>query len=1344
MTLQQSKIVLADATKKRLKSLTIELRRLLEEDLGKQLKRLGIDPGKSAPVPVANLSYLTEEEQAIRYALDAVVTKEQAMAGRYSIAVETLRREAAYTHLNRLVGLKCLELRGHLRIEGELTEVVTCRPEYGSRSKWLWTLREREKKYRYGEDAEELLWRDGLIQACAAITTEIRVLFDPEDPYAQVWPSHKALCETVDKLNELPEEAFRADELLGWIYQYFQSEEKARVFEEARTKKKKITWQDIVPVTQLYTERYMVDFLLQNSIGTRWMEMYPDSDAKADWPYYVTPATPHTRSPQPLKEWRILDPCVGSGHFLIVTFDLLAQLYAEERKLAETGRIPQDWTVPANEVAVTILEHNLHGIDIDPRAVQIAALALYLKAKEHGFPSGGRPPVLNLVVADAVLTRGQAYEELLSQYKQDIVAREAIEAIWHALENLRELGSLVRVEEEVEEAVRKAKTKEDKHSPLLSSAKDWEQYKNTLLTRLKEAFVAETKSSNLNERIFGLEGVKGVGLLELLGRRYDVVCTNPPYMGSANMGKVLKDFVRRYYPSGNRDLYAAFILRCQELAKDDSSVVMVTQRSFLNNKYFEDLRANLLEKSTMGLVVDLGTHAFSEVSGEKVSVALHSCHRRNVESPKTVFLDLRFATDPVQKADCLFSHAYLRWDHPWRLFKDLPAKRMMYPASTGMLRLFVGTTSWDDGVRDTSLAYARRGLDTCEVDRWTRFWWEVNERKGWVQYIRGPHGHRWDGGFIQVVFWGTNGKEIKTGGRAIVPNEDLYFQPCATFSRIGTRGIIARRNTTALISDSGSGVFSSMLSPELISALLNSRIVANLLRLINPSYNFQTGDINSLPRPECDIAKIERLNVLSDEMHELKKVLLRENVLEPSFHNLPFLKNLQNLGKGACTLSGIGRAALLMAATGGVLDSLCLRLYGLDDAFEQELDSNVGLRPWSFPVVDLHLKQVLLKQALPVELLIPEDFLDGLREVTLSASELKELKERLRILYSAGPKTKSEEEEISSLSAAKEDGGDDDHDLSTMGTYIAAPTETFLEELAQKLKIHPISVYWLIEEMRREEGLICPPELKRQTEDYFSVKLLRMLGHRWPMQDQYEKEEGKPFIDPKWVDEDGIIPLTPGAGEETLIERFHRSLDEEFTAEQGPSVEIEAGQILGWKPGDEWGKQKATTLGRWFEREFFKRHVSQFKKRPIAWHLTSKEGTFQVIVYYHKFNKNRLTILRARQVREVLETLRKQLGEARSGEMDRQTLAKIVDLEKKVADIQDFDERLRRLLEGRGREARIWCPWKKPEEQPVGWDPDINDGVKVNIAPVQRLGLLVADVLAAKDLKSLLAPEERN
>jgi hypothetical protein len=439
---------LEEAVKKSLRSTVLELRHLLEDDLARELKRLGIDAVRDDVLPVSKLSYLTETECAARAALDAVLAKERARTGGFAAAVEALHREAAYTHLNRLVGLKCLELRGHLVIDSEPTETVTCRPEFGGRPKWLWTLRDRDGRYRYGEEAEELLWREGLTRACEAVTAEIRVLFDPADPYAQVWPSHKALREVVEDFNEIPDEAFRTDELLGWVYQYFQSEEKRLVtagdsFTQKRLNTKKYIGPDVATYTALYTERYMVDFLLQNSLGTRWMEMHPDSPMKAIWQYSVTPATPHTRQPKPLRDWTILDPCVGSGHFLVVAFDLLVQLYAEERRLAEAGRVPQEWAVSEQDVARTILERNLYGIDIDLRAVQIAALALYLKAKEHGLDVSDGPPRLHLVAADAVLTPGSAYETLRAPYKHDVAVCEAIEAIWHALEHVRDLGSLV-------------------------------------------------------------------------------------------------------------------------------------------------------------------------------------------------------------------------------------------------------------------------------------------------------------------------------------------------------------------------------------------------------------------------------------------------------------------------------------------------------------------------------------------------------------------------------------------------------------------------------------------------------------------------------------------------------------------------------------------------------------------------------------------------------------------------------------------------------------------------------------------------------------------------------------
>jgi hypothetical protein len=766
---------LSDTTKRRLKSLVVGLRRLLEEDLGRELVRLGIDPAKNEPAPVEKLTYLGEDERGIRAALDAVLQKERAAAGTYRNAVEALVREAAYTHLNRLVGLKCLELRGHLEIEGEPTEAVTCRTEFGGRSKWLWTLRTEDRRYRTAENAEELLWREGLTRAYQAVGREIRVLFDVDDPYALLWPSHKVLREVVDRLNELPEDAYRADELLGWVYQYFQTEEKARVFEETRTKKKKIAGPDIIPVTQLYTERYMVDFLLQNSIGARWMEMYPDSDAHEAWPYYVTPATPHTRKPKPLKEWTILDPCVGSGHFLVVAFVLLVYLYEREREMARQGRIPAHWAVPEEDVAVTILERNLHGIDIDARSVQLTTLALYLKAKELGL---SRTPRINAVAADASFLKGPAWESFLAGFEREPSVRRVLAKLADSLENIRELGSLLRPEVELERII------EEEHKTWESQVRRGveqghlfadmakprqgempfeqitdEMFWDRLSHRAEQAirsFLDEARArGEITEQVVAGEAQRGFAFMELCKRRYDVVCTNPPYMGSKNMGKVLKEFVSKHYKPAKRDLYTSFVTRCGELAMQRGIVAMVTQRGWTTQKHYSKLRKELLQHQTLRFVADLGPGAFSEVTGENVTVTLTVllCTPAHDEI-RSRTVSTRGMADVGNIATTLRGAEWQSVSQ--RSFLGLPGHQIICDLTPGLIKLL----SQPSKLRQQFEAEA--GLWTGDDSRFVRYYWEIDLADAeWVPLTKGGSYRKWYGLTKHAVRWGADGEDIK-------------------------------------------------------------------------------------------------------------------------------------------------------------------------------------------------------------------------------------------------------------------------------------------------------------------------------------------------------------------------------------------------------------------------------------------------------------------------------------------------------------------------------------------------------------------------------------------------------
>lgn len=1337
----QPAVVRADADKRALKTTILELRRLLEADLGKQLRRLGIDGARTAPVAASTLSYLAPDEVEARTVLDGVLAKERLAVSSYAAAVEAVLREAVYTHLNRLVGLKCLELRRHLVIDGETTEAVTCRPEFGGRSKWLWTLRDRHPEYRHGEDAEERLWREGLTLACAAVSEQIRILFDPADPYAQVWPSYRALRDTVDALNRLPEDVFRADETLGWVYQYFQTDEKARVLEEERTKKKKTGWPDIIPRTSLYTERYMVDFLLQNSLGALWMEMYPDSTLAASWPYYVKPATPYTREPKPVRQWRLLDPAEGSGHFLVVAFDLFRQLYAEERRLAAEGKVAADWVVPEEEVAATILSQNLHGIDIDPRSVQISALALWLKAREAGLSA---PPRLNLVVADCVLGEGEAYEQLLAKHADRPLIQEAIRTIWRSLQNVRELGSLIRVEEELADAVQEVIKRERRHRPLFEAGTDWGSFRLELLADLRETFKAEAQTQDVGHRLFGAEGEKGLDLVEALSARYDVVCTNPPYMNSKTMSEPLKGFIASWYPAGKRDLFAAFILRARSLLLGRGYLALVTQQSWMFHSSFEGLRrgstrshedgsgSGLVQSTSLTCIAHIGPGGFGEISGDVVSVALFVA-RNTAPRP-----DHRIAALRLTDVDGLGKKAALlrsQSDQSRVRFTPRNASLLSIPGSPIVYWLPESVLTMLSDSRLLGEQYEiREGPCTGNDAQWLRFFWEIRDHEEWRSFPKGGGYCKWSGLDFYTIRWGADGRQIKDYPRSIIPNESWYFTAGLTYTEAANGAFGVRRlNATQIPGNKAPGLLPIAESIPVSASLLNCRVVSYLARALAAGFHFSIGPLRRVPIPEIDQSLRDRLLQLGAFCIDQKSQLTRQVPTEREFERLPG----ECAYPGALCFSALvsaypreGHLAILHAAEGAI-ERLVFGAYGFNQADTEAILGAVGSPAGWYPLVDGY-ESLSLDGVPPGVSAIVSEEVETIKRVSPSA----ELLGRVRAAFS-----RMNQGADGSESADTVETEEDAEPLS--GDFLPIPAETVLEALSHRVAVHPVSADLLLRELRRDEGLVCPPELKRHTEDYFSVKLLRMLGHRWPMQDHHEKEEGRPFIDPAWVDEDGIIPLTAGTGEETLAERFSRFLDVEFGADRGHAVELEAGQILGWKPGDEWGKQTPTTIARWLERDFFKRHVSQFKKRPIAWHLSSPRGTFQVIAYYHKLDRNRLQLLRSRYVRHCLDDLHRQLAAAQAATPDRQTLARIADLETRVADVEAFEAALGRLLEGRDREARIWCPWKKPEEQPVGWDPDVNDGVRVNVAPVQRLGLLAADVLAKKDLASLLAPEGR-
>ncbi|MFQ5874378.1 MAG: BREX-1 system adenine-specific DNA-methyltransferase PglX, partial [Dehalococcoidia bacterium] len=785
-------------------------------------------------------------------------------------------REVAFTYLNRLIALRCMEVRGLL------DECIKTRADYAGRSLRHDRFRREHPEARY--DPEDF---DGLKAFFRAVFGElqrdIQILFDPEDEYSIVMPSLDALRECIRSLNEdIPEHAYKEAEILGWVYQYFQSDEKDRVFEEVRTKKKKIQGDDIVPATSLYTERYMVDFLVQNSLGAIWMEMYPDSRLCEGWPYFVKGQDLKPREPKPVKSLTFLDPACGSGHFLVIAFDLLVQMYEEEARLAAEGKVPRDWVVPKDQIATMIIERNLHGIDIDLRSVQIAWLALYLKMREHQEQVGAPkclPAQTHLVPADATLLDTQEFHDWVRhEFREEPYFINILNGIAGRLKNLAETGSLARPEEDLKDLVRKErerllgawkkgqtaqtafdflKTPEQKELPFDQVTDDqfWTGVMNRATEVLDQFYRKAAERGDTRAQVLAHEASRGFAFLDLCQRRYDVVGTNPPYMGSKNMGSTLKKYVESAYSEGKRDLYAAFIQRCQEWTVDNGVTSMVSQQSWMFLRSFVKLRERILRESSIQTLAHLGEHGFADSSAAGAFVALFTLANRE-PSPEHRLVAFRLIgpKSPEEKGQLLRFQAEC-----YRILNSdilsIPESPIVYWVTTGCLRALKGAQRLYD------IADVRQGMATTDNPRFIRFFWEVPSDSSWVPYAKGGGYKKWAGFCAERLNWGDDGALLKTAVESIggqhwsrrLASYDRYFDAGLTYTLMARGSMGCRELPAGHIFDVASMCIFPKGERDILWLLivLNTHVVSFLLRVVTQDLKFHSGYVGNLHIPSA-------------------------------------------------------------------------------------------------------------------------------------------------------------------------------------------------------------------------------------------------------------------------------------------------------------------------------------------------------------------------------------------------------------------------------------------------------------------------------------------------------------
>ncbi len=809
-------------------------------------------------------------------------------------------KQAGYTLLNRLIYLRLLEAAG-LRPMPVLTG--------GWKSPGYSAFRELSPELlRDDSEGYALLLRVVFDE----LALDLPGLFGRHGLADLVPVPHATLRYVVEQLDRRELESCWADDMtLGWVYQYWNDPER-EALDAKLNDGGKVERHEIASKTQMFTERYMVDWLLQNSLGPMWLamckqhawvplceqngtlarleqrriewrakrvadeveltELMPlDNDEERRWAYYVPQPIPEdavTHAPESVRGLRLLDPAVGSGHFLVVAFDLLLALYREEAQ--HRGETWSD-----TEIVESILSNNLHGIDLDPRAVQIAAAGLWLKAQQ--VARGARPQTMNLVASQLRLAGLPDDDPARVELCQAVHSETGIPAgltneVLEALEGADYLGSLLKVGDVLDRVI--AKYRKSRSEPVQGSLLegfgaaqgvvefDAGDAKGRLIEQLEGFLAKHTGSADLGLRLRGEQLAAGVRFLRLVREgTYDVVVGNPPYQGTSKM--VDAAYVQKEYPKGKADLFAAFLERGLELSREGGVSALLTMRNWMFIKQYAKLRVWLLETYDLRALHDLSSGAFEEINAAQVVVSVVTSVFRRASMPGQTALGMKAFDDTTvttqretQRKRAATLCQLGRHEFTPAALKVVPEWPLVYWWERSMLDLYRAAPLLG------KIADTRLGVRTSDNTRFLRCPWEVrpdpivisrtahaSSEYGWSPYVKGGEGRVWMEPLNMLLNWQWTGLEVKTQLEAAygmsTQSPEFYFKLGVAFSMIGASFGARIHRYPSICGDKGSSVFPTDLAA--VVCAMNMSFSRYVLQSLNPSVSFQVGDVNRLP-----------------------------------------------------------------------------------------------------------------------------------------------------------------------------------------------------------------------------------------------------------------------------------------------------------------------------------------------------------------------------------------------------------------------------------------------------------------------------------------------------------------
>ena len=771
---------------------------------------------------------------------------------------EAVVEEVAYTWFNRICAIRFMEVNDYmypvrvrvLSSEKKSTvsglvknepDVVTMAPDID----WDFTDKEREEiiDAKMNNRLDDL-FRMLFIKQCNLLHEVLPGLFEETEDYTEMLLNIsftneddviRMLVDGIDEkefnITTVGEDGKAAGqvEIIGWLYQYYNTEPKNKAF----AKKGKITKEEIPAVTQLFTPDWIVRYMVENSLGRMWVEGHPDDELKSKWKYYLDEAEQEESVQQELdkikaeyttlkpEDIKLIDPCMGSGHILVYAFDVFMQIYENA-----------GWS--QRDAAQSIIKNNIYGLDIDDRAAQLSYFAVLMKARQYDrriLTRGIEPNVYAVQESNGINRSQLKYfgAGLTEEEKQTALLQ--MEGLLNTLNDAKEYGSLLNVE-----------------------SYDWE-----LLGRFVESSNTEGQISfdtyGLEETVEKLKRLIRIG--KVMAQKYEVVVTNPPYAGTSNLSAKVNNFVKKNYPDSKADLFAVFIERCGEMLKKNGYQAMITQHSWMFLTSYEKLRMKLQQQTIINMA-HLGARAFEEIGGEVVqttSFVLQKDHRMNY-----IGAYCRLVEPTTQQGkETLFLTGDNLYYAEQEKFRKIPGSPIAYWASEKIIN------AYNKGELVGDISDVKIGMGTGKNEIFVREWWEVEYNKidfsltsideldnstgRYFPYNKGGEFRLWYGNLQEVLWFNKDGRHYMNtmSGHRENGARDWYCHEGLTWSFISSSKFGIRFLPSGCFFDVAGSTLFSRKNNRYTLGFLASCVGFKILGILNPTLNYQAGNIKNLP-----------------------------------------------------------------------------------------------------------------------------------------------------------------------------------------------------------------------------------------------------------------------------------------------------------------------------------------------------------------------------------------------------------------------------------------------------------------------------------------------------------------